>query len=29
MTRIAIKPEQLDQLASGIQDAERKADEAI
>ncbi|MCA0993483.1 HNH/ENDO VII family nuclease [Guptibacillus hwajinpoensis] len=29
MTRIAIKPEQLNQLASGIQDAERKADEAI
>ncbi|MCA0172955.1 hypothetical protein, partial [Bacillus sp. RAR_GA_16] len=29
MTRIAIKPEQLDQLASGIQDAQRKADEAI
>ncbi|WP_273834213.1 polymorphic toxin type 15 domain-containing protein [Guptibacillus sedimenti] len=29
MTRITIKPEQLDQLASGIQDAERKADEAI
>jgi uncharacterized protein YukE len=29
VTRITIKPEQLNQLASGIQDAERKADEAI
>jgi len=29
VTRISIKPDQLNQLASGIQDAERKADEAI